>query len=92
MIIANRIHQYHISKYQKGKDSLELILKKDGRFQGVHVFFYSTRPSTWILAPEDLSLDAKHDLSNLVSNAFGPLPVPIRYASSQFLVNTNGAN
>jgi hypothetical protein len=84
MIAASCIHQYSISRYQRAGDSLKDGFQKDDRFGRVRVFL-STQPSAWVLAPTDLPPSAKRDLSNLVYNAFGPLPVPIRYADSNFL-------
>ena len=85
MIAASCIHQYNISRYQRGRDGLTKNLQKDDRFGRVRIFLYTTRPSAWILAPADLPPSAKRDLSNLVYNAFGPLPVPIKFADSNFL-------
>ena len=88
-IIIKCVFWHRVSQYQQGKSRLEKTLQKDDRFRDVRIFFYSTRPSVSILAPSDLSLQAKQDLERMVNTAFTPLPVPIQYAGAEFF-NTNG--
>lgn len=87
-IITKCIFWYRVSQYQQGKSRLEKNLQKDDRFHDVRVFFYSTRPSVSILAPSELSLQAKQDLERMVKTAFTPLSVPIQFAGAEFF-NTN---
>jgi len=88
-IITKCIFWHRVSQYRQGKTQLEKTLQKDDRFRDVRIFFYSTRPSVSVLAPSDLSSQAKKDLERMVDTAFMPLSVPIQYASAQFF-NTNG--
>ena len=88
-IIEKCIHIHLASEYRKGKEELEMNIQKDERFNNVRVFFSSTRPSVFVLAPKNLPLDVREDLERLTIAAFNPLQVPVYYKGDISSVNTN---
>ena len=91
-ITAKCLFLHRISQYQRGKERLEISIQKDERFHNVRIFCYPTKPSTFLLAPIALPLNARRDLEHLVSNAFGSLPVKVRYAGAEFFGSASGAS
>lgn len=87
-IIAKCVFLHRVSQYQRGKERLEVDLQNDERFRNVRIFFFSTRPSAFVLAPVDLPLNAKRELEHMVTSAFAPLRVPVQYADSNYFGST----